>query len=1217
MTQTGNERRGARLLPAGVGSAGFLLLLVALLLPAAPAVASYQQVDNFAGVPGLLEKESELNAFPEEAQMGGLGGMAVNYTGTGGVPAGTVYAVGQVPQPSAEGVRIARYNPDGSFSEAWEVRVGPYERCGPDGEAAKPSCPPRPLGSPPGVVDVDVDQTTGNVYVLNYIGNVLPGDQLITEYSADGSEVIARFGEKAASSDTIAASPAKIHETLDVGGLAVNAAGEVYVFDYKVSDNFYHRLMVFKPKTPGDYTAYEYAGQSRDVAAGFASETRFPIRPVADAAGNVYAFGEAYVEKYDPTHPTDPPLCSFEFKKGGITAGTVHPTTGEVFFYTYQDRRVHRLNPCKGGSFSEAETIKISPSRQELTGMAVDPVRQFEPSRAAGILYTGSSNGEGGEVEGSYPNNKVESAMGYVFAPPVELPPQIVSESVSGVTQSSARLEGQVDPKGNVTRYVFQYLTEAAYQANEEGDRFAGATEAPLGGARIEGSEVIPVATAIGGLAAGAEYRYRILATSNCAPSEPEKVCVGAGEAKSFRTYPALPAGLPDGRAWEMVSPPQKDGGQVYPVEPWVASHCSTVVDCKPGFTRVRFPMQPSPDGNSVVYEADSFSVDEGAVLENEYIARRTGSGWQSVNLTPALLQSGEGRGYTAFKADLSEGVLEQNQLTLSPLAPAGFFNLYTQPSADPTSLTPLLGEAPPNREGSGPERFELDFAGASADFSRLFFEANDALTPDAEGGPEGETNLYERSGGQLHLVNVAPGNATTIPGAVFGSGNLLEPNRSDRAAFHAISEDGSRAFWTVEEDGGLYVREGGETQQIPDPNSCATSLPSAQRVCFLAAAADGSRVLLSDGLLFDVEDLAAPPLDLTQGEGGFEGVVGQSEDLSRIYFVDTAVLSGKEENEFGAKAEAGKFNLYAWQEGETTFVAGLSGSASGVGFDPDADWHFAPIHRSAAASPNGSWLAFTATTPLTGFDNVGACTIVSNSEEFTPGPCPEVFLYEAETGRLRCPSCNRTGAPPRGSSRLRQVAANTFAPSLPQPHYLTNSGRLLFDSRDSLSPFDTNGSYEDVYEFEPNGVGGCASESDCVSLISAGRGGTDSNFVTMDPSGKNVFFTTRDQLVDADVDELVDLYVAREGGGFAPNAAAGECQGEACLPSVSPPYDQTPSSASFRGPGNAKPTKGRKRCPKGRRKVRRKGNVRCVKRQAKRDRRTHRQRRHDRGGAK
>ena len=155
---------------------------------------------------------------------------------------------------------------------------------------------------------------------------------------------------------------------------------------------------------------------------------------------------------------------------------------------------------------------------------------------------------------------------------------------------------------------------------------------------------------------------------------------------------------------------------------------------------------------------------------------------------------------------------------------------------------------------------------------------------------------------------------------------------------------------------------------------------------------------------------------------------------------------------------------------------------------------------------------------------------------------------------------------------------------TLPQPRYLDNSGRLFFDSEDSLSAFDTNEGVEDVYQLEPEGVGGCWREGGCVGLISAGSEAVDSNFLAADESGKNVFFTTRDRLVGADTDELIDLYDAREGGGFPP--VSEPPPGEA--PLQVPPFEPIPASPTFSGPGNVQP---KPRCKKGQ--IRRKG--RCA----------------------
>ena len=46
---------------------------------------------------------------------------------------------------------------------------------------------------------------------------------------------------------------------------------------------------------------------------------------------------------------------------------------------------------------------------------------------------------------------------------------------------------------------------------------------------------------------------------------------------------------------------------------------------------------------------------------------------------------------------------------------------------------------------------------------------------------------------------------------------------------------------------------------------------------------------------------------------------------------------------------------------------------------------------------------------------------------------------------------------------------------ALYQSRYLSDSGRLFFDSSDALVPQDANGT-EDVYEYEPAGVGSCTS---------------------------------------------------------------------------------------------------------------------------------------------
>ena len=195
-------------------------------------------------------------------------------------------------------------------------------------------------------------------------------------------------------------------------------------------------------------------------------------------------------------------------------------------------------------------------------------------------------------------------------------------------------------------------------------------------------------------------------------------------------------------------------------------------------------------------------------------------------------------------------------------------------------------------------------------------------------------------------------------------------------------------------------MRENAEsTFAIPDPGN------------FLSATTDGSRVLLQNGHLYDLE--TETTTDLSAGKGGFAGVLGQSEDLSHFYFVDTAVLTGEEENSEGDKAQPGKFNLYSFQEGTTTrFVASLVGEDNTS--ELSSDWATTPSGRTAQASPDGRYLAFLSQAPLTGYDNTGPC-IPDHLGGYVDGPCPEVFLYDAATGELSCPSCNPSNATPLG----------------------------------------------------------------------------------------------------------------------------------------------------------------------------------------------------------
>jgi hypothetical protein len=680
----------------------------------------------------------------------------------------------------------------------------------------------------------------------------------------------------------------------------------------------------------------------------------------------------------------------------------------------------------------------------------------------------------------------------------------------------------------------------------------------PVSGAALTGAGPQPIAVKLSGLTPDTPYRFRIVAQSSAGVADP-------GQAGSFATFPLLgEAALPDGRAYEMVTPAQKLGEPYAPEAEQRQGLGGSCKSCTPGWAKVRMPMQSSPEGDAVVFEGDPF---EGGLASgaNEYRARRGAEGWQTTGLSTPLFRDDEGEGFKAFSEDLSKAIEVQRVRSLTPQAPEGFANLYLLEEGK-AALTTLIETEPPERDI---DEFAVIFAGANAgteavpSFSHVIFAANDALTaedpgiaPAAPTVKEDEANLYEWSNEALHLVSVLPDNGEAAANAVFGSGQLLAQEGGENFNFdHAISEDGSRIFWSALPSGQVYVREGGEsTTEIPDPGR------------FLTATPDGSKVLLDDGMLYDLE--AKTLTDLSGGAGGFEGLVGKSEDLARIYFVDTEALTPpEEENENGEAAQGGEPNLYLWEGGAVRFIATLVAADDEAASGRLGTWHAAPSNRLAQVTPDGRFLAFESRAPITGYDStIAEGEGCFGSAKLGVAQCFEVFEYDAQAETLICASCRASGERPIGPSNLALIGGERG--SLPQPQNLppAGEGRLFFESQDILSQRDTNTFIQDVYEWEPNGVGDCTRAKGCLSLISSGASPKDSFFLNASASGDDAFFITRDQLVKADKDDFLDVYDARVGGGFDEPGSA-PCAGEACAgPIPSPPPFQAPSSSAPHG---------------------------------------------------
>ncbi|HEX3851320.1 MAG TPA: hypothetical protein VHW01_10170, partial [Polyangiaceae bacterium] len=314
--------------------------------------------------------------------------------------------------------------------------------------------------------------------------------------------------------------------------------------------------------------------------------------------------------------------------------------------------------------------------------------------------------------------------------------------------------------------------------------------------------------------------------------------------------------------------------------------------------------------------------------------------------------------------------------------------------------------------------------------------------------------------------------------------------------------------------------------------------------------------------------------------------VIGINGSGSVVYFVSKAALT--------AGAQAGANNLYFshLEDGkwEARLIATLASEAN-----DGHDWggpNRTLNEMTARVSPNGHYLAFMSDSSLTGYDNDDA---VSGE------PDEEVFLYDHQTGKLICPSCNRSGARPQGLyfenfgkapliNPGQMLSYHWVASDLPvwdeidindtlhQPRYLSNDGRLFFNSTDALVPQDANG-VADVYEYEPDELGSCAQAEGCVNLISSGASGEESAFVEASESGEDVFFATTARLSAQDVDTDYDIYDAHVCTSAVPCVQAPvsppPCSsGESCKPAPTPQplIFGAPASATFSGAGNLTP---------------------------------------------
>lgn len=794
-------------------------------------------------------------------------------------------------------------------------------------------------------------------------------------------------------------------------------------------------------------------------------------------------------------------------------------------------------------------------------------------------------------------------------------PPVVEEAWVSNVTSSSVTFVAQVNPEGSETTYRFEYGTGETY-----GQRVP-VPDGPAG----SGATPIAVQSYPQDLQPATVYHYRVVleGAGGTTVDGPDHAFTTQSSGSQFS--------LPDGRQWEMVSPPDKNGAEIFPQDGGV--------------------MQAAANGSAISYYMSSPFAGEtspaNAMLAQAFSTRGS-SGWSTQDIATPNDQlalndpAANSQEYRFFSEDLSQAVVEP--LTELPaLAPdVSEGTLYVRDDAN-GSYTAVMNDSNVAPGAKYNHRLSLTgqcedttFWTASTDLNYAVIQGCGGLTgePDGEALSPGVT-YYEWSAetGRLRLITQLPASYPTCAKG-FTKVQIGTGSTGGKLTRDTVADDGS-VFW--EGDNGesgnhLYMTEAdGNVVQIDRPQGVAGVT---QPECYLSdsgfedASSNGSLVFFKarDLTSRSVQDalyayetttgkltLLTAPVNPSEESAGLLGItLGNSEDGSYVYFVATSVLT-EGENAEHQRAAAGEANLYVMhsevhdgvREWSTSFIATLDKgdpAAEGeLGKSGDQlDW--APTDnlslKTSRVSPDGRYLAFMSDRSLTGYDNHDA-----NSGQ----PDEELYEYDAVTGRLVCASCNPSGARPQGRMEPLHALTNVtterwterwVAASVPgwtqidnqedqadrQPRYLSDTGMLFFDSTDALVPQDVNGT-ENVYEFEPAGVGDCvssgatfsASTDGCVSLISSGTGPEESIFVDASTSGEDVFFLTSDRLVGEDDDNSYDMYDAHECSALAPcfppsAASPPPCETEASCrpaPTPQPAIFGSPSSATFVGAGN------------------------------------------------
>ena len=448
--------------------------------------------------------------------------------------------------------------------------------------------------------------------------------------------------------------------------------------------------------------------------------------------------------------------------------------------------------------------------------------------------------------------------------------PGIFHSQAISVGEQTVTLRARVNPGGTSTTVHFEYVTQTAFEATG----FATATKTPestsIGSDNVERF----VEAAIFGLESGTTYHYRTVATNSVesVASEDRSFITLASPVAEKDTCPNADrraetgsSELPNCRSWEMVSPAEKNGGNVLAKTDLTQASADCTSSCAVSFVSLT-----------------GFGDTVGGSVGTRYLSNREpasgGNGWLTHTITPKQPPSTEptlivGGGEPNYPMDLSPDLDTGIFRAFAPLTDekyvAGQLNLYARSNlreglGSDTLVTtcPKCEETDtslPNWDGTTGGRPLAD--AYTPDFQHILFESRLNLTGDGSGRPK----VYQWDEGQVRLVGqVPPGEEPTCGGS--GPACLVPTELStvaglgeshDEETPHVLSGDGTRTNFSttpredgyLEPPGHIYQRNSHGTASVADDTT--VRLDANERVTpgnlhgvtYLTASADGHRV--------------------------------------------------------------------------------------------------------------------------------------------------------------------------------------------------------------------------------------------------------------------------------------------------------------------------------------------------------------------------------------